>query len=227
MAEQAKIRPLILPRYSYRDADYLANASPGTARRWLTGYTYRDREGHQVTVAPVTPGSAKTEGASFLDLVEVVAIAGLRQSSFSMRDIRQIVANCQEILGVSRPLASLNFKVSGKEIFVERGGALVEVGKRKRRQAWKEFLEPFLNSLDYAADLDLAVRWWPLGKDAPILVDPEYGYGLPVVANSGVRTEIIRERSLAGDLNEQIARDFNLCVEEVERALQFELKLAA
>lgn len=44
---------------------------------------------------------------------------------------------------------------------------------------------------------------------------------------SGIRTEIIRERSLAGDSNEQIGLDFHLKPREVERALQFELKLAA
>ncbi len=224
---QAKVQPLILPRYSYRDADHLASASAGTASRWLSGYTYRDRQGQRVCVAPIIPGSVKAEGASFLDLVEVVAIAGLRRAHFTMQDIRQIVANCQEILGVPRPLASLDFKVRGQEIFVERGGALVEVGKRKRMHAWKEFLEPFVNSLDYAIDLELAIRWWPLGRDIPIVVDPDFGFGLPVVATSGVRTEIIRERSLAGDLNEQIASDFNLGLEEVERAIQFELKLAA
>ncbi|MCC7371248.1 MAG: DUF433 domain-containing protein [Chloroflexi bacterium] len=92
-------------------------------------------------------------------------------------------------------------------------------------QAWKEILEPFLANLEYADDL--AIRWWPLGKDALITIDPAYGYGLPVVKGSGIRTEIIRERSLAGDSNEQIAQDFSLNPKEVERALQFELKLAA
>jgi uncharacterized protein (DUF433 family) len=162
---------------------------------------------------------------SFLDVLEVVAIGGLKRAGFSTRAIRQIVENCQEILGVQRPLTSLRFKVGGREIFVNHGDVLVEVGKRKRMQVWNEVLAPFLTNLDYTHEV--ASRWWPLGREAPIVVDPEYGYGLPVVSGSGVRTEIIRERAEAGDLIHQIAGDFNLDCMEVERALQFELQRAA
>ena len=120
----------------------------------------------------------------------------------------------------------MTFKTDGREIFVERSDeVLLAVGRKKGMQAWHEVLAPFLDDLDYADNL--ARRWWPLGHDKPIVVDPEYGYGLPVVADSGVRTEIIRERFEAGDLKEQIARDFNLDPIAVERALQFELQRAA
>jgi uncharacterized protein (DUF433 family) len=163
---------------------------------------------------------------SFVDLVEIIAIGRLKKIGFSLPSIREIVRNCQEILRVERPLATLKFKTDGREIFVVRSSdVLLEVGRRKGMQAWHEVLAPFLDDLDYSGDL--ASRWWPLGHDKPIVVDPEYGFGLPVVANSGVRTEIIRERFQAGDLEEQIARDFNLDPIAVERALQFELQRAA
>mgnify|MGYP003947620521 CR=1 FL=1 len=59
------------------------------------------------------------------------------------------------------------------------------------------------------------------------MVDPDYGFGYPVIADSGVRTEIILERFKAGDLEKQIAEDFNVDPIDVERALQFELNRAA
>jgi uncharacterized protein (DUF433 family) len=197
---------LVLPRYSFAEADHLAAVSRGTTRSWLAG-------------------SDQMEAVSFLDLLEIAAAGRLKDAGFSTSAIRSMVQNCQEILGVAQPFTSLQFKENGRDIFVERAGMLEEVGRRKRLLVWKEALEPFLADLDYAHEL--AVRWWPLGRDAAIMIDPEYGYGLPVVEGSGVRTEIIRERSLAGDTNDQIARDFNLNPKEVERALQFELKLAA
>ena len=219
------ITRLTMPRYSYAEADRLAGVSRGTARRWLSGYAYRDADGHPVEVPPITPGSAATGAVSFLDVVEIVAIGRLKQAGFSTRAIRQIVRNCQEILMVQRPLTALKFKIGGREVFVDQGDVLVEVGRRKRMQAWNEVLAPFLASLDYTEDV--ASRWWPLGRDIPIVVYPNDGHGLPVVAGSGVRTEIIRERAEAGDLVQQIASDFNLDCTEVERALQFELKRAA
>jgi uncharacterized protein (DUF433 family) len=214
------------PLYGYGEADYLANVSRGTARRWLAGYAYQDAGGRPVRRPPMTAPSEEPEGVSFLDLVEVVAIGRLKEMGLSLTRIRQVVANCQEILGVSRPLVTLRFKSDGREIFVDRGDVLIEVGLRKRMQAWNELLHPFLEELDYGAH-ELARRWWPLGRKVPVVIDPEYGFGYPVVANSGVRTEIILERFKAGDLEEQIVRDFNVKPIEVERALQFELNRAA
>jgi uncharacterized protein (DUF433 family) len=214
------------PLYNYAEADRLAGVSRGTAQRWLTGYGYYDTRGRFITQPPVTPGTVSEGGVSFIDLVEIVAIGGLKEQGFPLRQIRQIVANCQEILKVARPLATLRFKTDGREIFVDRDDALVDVGRRKRRRAWEEVLRPYLETLDYNAD-DLAHRWWPMGRDERILVDPDYGFGFPVVADTGVRTEIILERFQAGDLNDQIAEDFNITTLEVQRALQFELQRAA
>ncbi|MFN0071549.1 MAG: DUF433 domain-containing protein, partial [Chloroflexota bacterium] len=153
-------------------------------------------------------------------LIEIVAIGALRAAGFSVRSIRQIVTNCEEIFQLPHPLASLKFKVGGGDVFVQAGNELVEVGRRKRMIAWNEFLSPFLNNLDY--EFDIARRWWPRGHEAYVVVDPEYGFGLPVIVGSGVRTEIVRERFTAGDSREQIADDFNLSALEVDHALRFE-----
>ncbi len=218
---------LILPRYSYAEADYLAKVSRGTSRRWLAGYEYLRPSGERVKQPPVTPGVEAEEAVSFIDLVEVVAIGKLKERGFSLRQIRAIVRTCQGFFDVDRPLTTLRFKTGGREIFVNGGDHLTEVGRRRGMRAWTDVLEPFLHDLDYDAELELANRWWPLGKVIPIVVDPDYGYGFPVIVKSGVRTEIILERFQAGDLEDQIAKDFNVERIEVERALQFELNRAA
>ncbi len=218
---------LRLPRYSYAEADYLAKVGRGTSKRWLSGYEYLRPGGGRVRQPSVTPGVGVEGAVSFIDLVEVVAIGKLKERGFSLRQIRQIVKNCQDIFKVERPLPTLRLKTGGREIFVSGARDLTEVGARRGMRAWTEVLEPFLEDLDYDTELELANRWWPLGKVNPIVVDPEYAYGLPVIVDSGVRTEIILERFQAGDLEEQIARDFNVKPVEVERALQFEINRAA
>ena len=213
------------PLYTYAEADRVAHVSRGTARRWLTGYTYWAAEGSYRDQPPVTTGRDDDDGVSFLDLVEIVAIGRLKDCGFSLKQIREIVRNCQRILGVARPLTTLRFETDGREIFVDRGPTLLEVSRRKGQQAWTEGLAPFLQDLNYAEEV--ARRWWPLGRDGRIMVDPDYGFGLPVVAGSGVRTEIIREQFEAGEPAERIARDFNLAPADVEKALRFEMQRAA
>ncbi len=210
---------LLRPAYSYGEADHVAGATKGTTRRWIAGYSYL-RNGMRVSQPPVTPGTGNDTAASFVDLIEVVVISRLKEFGFSLKQVREIVENCQELLQVDRPLATQRFKTDGREVFVAQDDVLLEVGTRKRMTAWNDILQPFLEELDYAGDW--AERWWPLGKSSPIVVDPEYGFGLPVVAESGVRTEIVLGRVQAGDLPEEIATDFNLTPADVFRAIQFE-----
>ncbi len=99
-------------------------------------------------------------------------------------------------------------------------GVLLNVGYEAGMQAWEEVLDPFLDTVEY--ENELVRRWWPLGKTEPIVVDPDYGFGLPVIEGSAVRTEIVAERHRAGDTNKEIAYDFGVDVPQVEAALRYE-----
>lgn len=223
--EPDRLRSLAAPRYHYAEADRLAGVSRGTSRRWLEGHTYRGSEGALMVRPLVMVREGTPRAVSFIDLVEIAAVGRLRERGFSLRQIREIAENCRTHLGVERPFPALRFKVAGGDAFVDHPENLPEMGRRRGQLAWTEVLEPFLQDLDYS--FDVASRWWPMGRGCPVVIDPEYGFGLPVVAGSGVRTEILLERFQAGDLSQQIAEDFNLDPVEVERALQFELARAA
>ena len=212
--------------YGYSEADRLADVSRGTSKRWIEGYSYHQTDGVRVTQPPVTPGrSVVGGGVSFTDLVEIVAIGGFKRRGFSVPTIRKIVENCQERFGESYPLSTQTFKVGGRDVFVSLESGLHDVLRRQGAVAWDEVLAPFLDTLDYRDAF--AYRWWPLGRSRQIVIDPAYGYGLPVIADSGVRTETIRERFEVGDSIAQIACDFNVQAEEVQSAIQFELQRAA
>jgi len=210
---------LVRPIYSFSEADSLAGATRGTASRWIRGYHYT-RDSKRVDQPPVSVVAGDLAAASFLDLLEVVVIARMKRVGFSLGQVRQIVINCRQLLDLQRPLVQARFKTDGQQIFVEQGDKLIEVGRRKRMTAWSEILAPFLQELDYAGEW--ADRWWPLGRENLIVVDPEYGFGQPVIEGTGVRTEMILERVRAGELPAEIAEDFNVTPTEVHRAIQYE-----
>ncbi len=209
--------------YSYADADRIAGVTRGTAKRWIRGYSYLSN-GARVSAAPVTPGIDQRDepGVSFFDLIEVAAIGRLKDVGWSLRTIRRAVESCQVMFDLSRPLVTERFKTDGREFFVLKGDALVEVGigRRKGERAWTEVLDPFLKTVAYEGEF--VRRWWPIGRDRRVVVDPSYGFGLPVVAGSGVRTEIVFEQVRALESLERIAYGFNITLEEVEHAIQFE-----
>lgn len=217
---------LTRPLYSFAEADRLARVTRGTSSRWLKGYKYWYSPEERRAMPPITPGHEPPGVVSFIDLIEVIAAGKLRQKGFSLRRIRQINEYCQLALSMDRPLVTETFKTNGRDVFVKaESGFLLDVLHERGTQAWDEVLDPFLDTLDY--EDETARRWWPSGKDEPIVVDPDYGFGLPVVWRSGVRTEIVAERFRAGDTRQEIAYDFGISPGEVEAALRYELPDAA
>jgi uncharacterized protein (DUF433 family) len=220
---------LTRPLYSFAEADRLARVSPRTSSRWVKGYKYLNERGERVAQPSMTTRTTSDpeQGVSFLDLVSIKAIDGLRKMNFSTRAIRQVVQYCQDELGMAYPLATQQFKTDRRKIYMNAGdGRLLEVlGGQKGAQAWDRILDPFLKDLDYHNEF--ARRWYPLGKNEPVVVDPDYGFGLPVVVGSGVRTESIAEQYYAGDKVEHIVYDFNVTRKQIESALKLESQLAA
>ena len=171
---------------------------------------------------PVTPTAETKEAASFVDLMEVAAIGELRKKGFSFKRIRRINSYCRLYLKEPRPLVTQKFKVAGQDIFLDVDfDVLVDVGREAGMLAWREVLKPFLEDVEY--ENDLARRWWPLGREHMVVVDPDYGFGLPVVEGTGVRTEIIAERHRAGDTTDEIAYDFDVTPRQINDALRWEM----
>lgn len=215
------------PRYSFAEADRIARVTPGTSSRWLKGYQYWYSPEERRMSPPVTPGQGSQEAVSFVDLMEVAAIGKLRDKGFSLKRVRQINAYCRVYLQTPRPLVTENFRVTGQDIFVDDAdfGVLVNVGHEAGMRAWEEVLSPFLDDVEY--EHELVRRWWPLGRDVRVVVDPDYGFGLPVIAGTGIRTEIIAERARAGDSTNEISYDFDVTSDQIEDALRWEMPNAA
>lgn len=218
---------LTAPRYSFAETDRLAGVSRGTSKRWLMGYTYWYAPGELRASPPVNPEVETRHSAAFIDLMEIVVIGGLRRKGFSLPTIRKINEFCQTYLHTTRPLVTETFKVDGEDAFILAGSMqLVNVSAKAGMLAWREVLDPFLESVDF--ENELARRWWPRGRQEPVVLDPDYGFGMPVVSGTSVRTEIIAERALAGDNAEEIAYDFSLGRRQIDAALRYEsVSLAA
>ena len=59
-------------------------------------------------------------------------------------------------------------------------------------------------------DSDLAAKWYPAGKEAPIVIDPRVSAGLPTIAGRGVTVDALRKLWKAGYTIEFIADDFRM-----------------
>ena len=87
-------------------------------------------------------------------------------------------------------------------------------------------LRRVVDQLDF--ENDVACRWWPLGKDASIVIDPQYGSGMPTIFGRGVMVSTIYRRFVEGKLGiELLMEDYQLQREQVEYAIRYGRQLVA
>lgn len=191
-------------------------------RAWALGRPYPTRA-RKKRARPVI--AAPSEGfLSFTNLVEAHALAAMRREyQLRLEKIRPALRYVENELGVDHPLACQEFKTDGVELFVERFGRLLNVS-REGQLAIRDAFGARLSRVEYSNGR--AVRLFPIVRTGPaphpklIVIDPERGFGRPVLKGTGVPVSVIQERFKGGDSSEVLADDFGVKVAAIEEALR-------
>ena len=205
------------PTYTIADAARWAKTHPQNARRWIAGYAHH---GDRWSPA-VTTWTGSEAFLSFEDLVEVAVVAAIRRAGISMPKIRLATDYATAELRVDRPLVALKFKSDGRDLFISDLAVRHGYTNMTRfGQIAMPIIEAVLRDVDYEAEL--ATRWWPVGRNGRIVVDPRVNFGRPILAGVGVRTETILDRWTGGDTIPELAEEFAAPPDLIEQALRFE-----
>lgn len=225
------------PAYRAAEAAHILMLPAGTVKAWSFGHDYQRRvDGKRKRFKRVIePASARQHLLSFENLCELHLLAVIRRRHrVQLPQIRSAVEYMRNELGVERPLAAVQFRTNGVDLFVECTGRLLNVSKQGQ-QALREDFEHALARVEFSRSGGGPVRLFPYtrppvsGEEQPrtVIIDPTRSFGRPVVDRAFVRTEIIEERFKAGDSIAEIAGDYGLKQEVVEEALRFEQRRAA
>jgi uncharacterized protein (DUF433 family) len=118
------------------------------------------------------------------------------------------------------------FSTDGSRIFAraesEAGGDAHMIDLAQRQHVFAEITTPFIKQLEYSASGDL-LRWYPMGKERPVVLDPRLSFGAPIIKGHGVPTAALQ----AGESENSIAEWYELPHDAVHAALEYERSLAA
>lgn len=211
--------------YTIRQAAVLAGVSPGTVRNWLYGTS--PPNGYEMEAVFGGKERRKDEIArvSFLELTELVIAARYRKLRIKLERIRSAHNYAKNEWELSHPFAHLNLTSIGGHILARfeaesPGEGHFVVLSSHEQYVLPDIIEGELNRFDYSDEDNFAERWYPHGRDVPIVVDPHYAGGKPTIAKRGVTVEIVHKRWKAGEGVAYIAQDFRLTRADVEAVLQ-------
>ena len=218
------------PAYPAAEAARFIGLKPNRVRRWLKGYAYAYHD-RQVYMSPVVSGSqaGETRYASFLDLIDLLFVKQFLDHGISLQKIRKALDEASHILS-TRHFARQSFFTDGKDLYLkvkDQGDAILELLSGGQ---WviSEIITDLAHQIEFGEHLGLAKRWYPLGTDRSIVLDPTVAYGRPSIDGKGVMTANIYDFYLAeGRQVRPTCRWLDLTQQQVHDAVQFEESLAA
>ncbi len=240
-SQRGPVVPLGTGIYSRPDAARLLGMSPDRLRRWVGGYTYwlRDHAGQDKSrrrQGPVVNAVLRVIGRSmalsFLELMELRVVKALVDRDVSLQHVRRAAGLAADRFQTRHPFASRRVFTDGRHIF----SAVSDEQDAPNIVKWTSaeidqvvagpVFDQFLSEIEFDQTTSLATRWWPLGREVPIILDPAISFGAPVIVGTGVRTSTL-DRLARASSTRDAAIAFEVELAQAHAAVDFERALAA
>jgi len=210
--------------YTPREVARLTGLSVARVSRWVSGYSFKYKTELHHSAPLIASQDKAGSSLTFLDLIEVLFVKAFLEHGVKMWKIRQAAQEAKDEFGTHHPFAVRRFETDGCDIvarIASKGRATdCIVNVINGQTFFTEIISRYLKQIDYN-DFGDAFRWWPLGKEAPVFVDPKFSFGTPLTKSGHVPTHAIHCALEAGDSAEDVARWFEIPLEEVRAAEMF------
>jgi len=210
--------------YGIPEASRLTGVSRGRIRRWLTGYDFASKSGtrHSPPVwKPELPTIGGDLALTFLDLQEVRFVDAFLKLNVPWKTIRLVEEIARDRYHLSHPFCTLRFKASGRQIFREVEGKVFEF--ITNQHFFEGVIQPFLKDVDFHGQYPM--RWWFLGHNRAVILDPARSFGQPIVDKGGYLTRTIADTLKAEKSIDHVASWYGIERSAVEDAVECEGKL--
>jgi uncharacterized protein (DUF433 family) len=218
--------------YTVAEASLLTGVNRHRISRWTRGYTftYHDTRQSMPAIIGREADAAETPILTFADLMEIRFLDAFRQNGVSTKALRIAAQRAKELLGRHHPFSTQIFKSDGRTILAEitkETGDKVFLDIVNDQYVFEKVIASYLyNGLDFN-ELKEPARWWPMGKDRAVVIDPRRSFGAPIVAKAGIPTKILNSAVNVEKSIEFVAKWYDVEITEVMDAVQFETKQAA
>ena len=216
-----------LPAYSIAEAAHYLTVPEATIRYWATG---QDQYEPLIEIPCDKPVLL-----SFLNLTELHVLAAIRRRhTVSMLKVRSAIEylrkNTTNAKDKRHPLISKQLETDGLDLFIQCYGELVNISQ-DGQIAMRQVMNAALHRIERDPN-GIPIKLYPFTRStiqsapAMVVIDPSLSAGRPVIAGTGLATEVIAERYKAGESIEELARDYERKTEEIEEAVRCELQAA-
>lgn len=164
----------------------------------------------------------RNRAVSFHTLIEIYVLIQFAEAGVKTRKVLEAHKDLSKFFNTEFPFATKvvldNIKTDNKEIYLDYEGALMNLDGK--RQLNLDFIKIFFQKLDFNNE-SIVERFWPMGRDKEIVIDPNRQFGQPVLKNNNIYPETLYNLYLGGDSVEFITEIYEITQKEVEDALEY------
>jgi len=165
---------------------------------------------------------------SFRDLIELLFVDAFLAQGVTWKTMRLVRQRAVELLGNQHPFSTQRFATDGHLVFasvddVQSSSILMDIATKQHY--FETILRPLLRRFEFG-DRELS-RWWPLGTERRVVLDPARSFGRPIVHTEGIPTQVLASALEASDDARMVCRWFEVSRTSLEDALEFERRSAA
>ena len=211
-----KIYNLDLPMYGVVEAARYLRLPYPTLKYWVNG---------SKKVPPLIKLPA-SHTLSFANLLECHILSAMR-SMYDLRlpRIRNSIAYLDRHFGSPHPLLEHTLHTDRVDLFLREMDNYVKIS-RGPGQLLLETMTVHLERIE--KDTKGLLKFFPFvmerKSDEPrlILIDPQIGFGKPVIAGTGISTAVIASRFNARESISELAEEYGCNIKEIEEAIRWE-----
>lgn len=184
--------------YTPGDAAALLHERPETVRRWAFGYRRKrgaaSHTAHPPLIHTELPVLEGQRALTFVELIELLYIRAFERAGVSWKLIRDAAGVAARMFSTAHPFALRQVYADPRSVYGavrEHDGSesLVQLVGHGQH-AMPQLVKPYLEQIDFGVD-DVAQRWWPMGRDGGVVVDPGVGFGAPTIEGTRIRTRLL------------------------------------
>jgi len=209
--------------YTVPDLALILQLPQHKVRRWLVDF-YDQRLAENK--GRYSWGEGRERATNFLTLIEFYVFYMLREQKIGAGKILEAHKHMSKELKTPYPFASYKLLVNKKHILYGIDEDTWVHADRSNQIVIHKIIEDFFKKVDFS-DNDLAKRFWPLGKDHSIVVDPHHQFGQPVIHGTNINAATIFSMYESGEPLPTIGILYDLTEEQVNDAIAFCKRKAA
>lgn len=183
--------------YTPSEAAVLLHEKPATVHRWAYGYVRKrpnERREYPPLINTELPEIEGKRALTFVELIELMYVRGFVHAGAPWGLIKEAARVASRLYETEHPFALRSFLADQNGVYAEireidGGDSLVRLVGHGQL-TFSELVKPYLGHLDFDTD-NVASRWWPMGRQSGVVVDPRFAFGAPIIEEIGIRTEVL------------------------------------